>query len=68
MKKLIIASFVSLAMTGNAFACGEIPGAQASKEPEVKVASKAEDAHARDVEVLEKAEAEASNTPEAKSE
>ena len=68
MKKLIIASFVSLAMTGNAFACGELPGAQASKKPEVKVASKAEDAHAPEAEALEKAKVEASDTPEAKSE
>ena len=68
MKKFIIASFISFAMTGNAFACGELPGAQASKKPEVKVASKAEDAHAQEVEALEKAEVEAAETPEPKSE
>lgn len=68
MKKIIIASIISLAMTGNAFACGELPGAQASKKPEVKVASKAEDKHAvsPEAEVLEKAED--TKTPEAKTE
>ncbi len=76
MKRLIIASFVSLAFTGNALACGEIPEAKASVKPKV-LASVKEDAAVSNkseikklvenvVKVSTETTVEASDTPEAK--
>lgn len=76
MKKLIIASFVSLAFTGNAFACGEIPEVKASVKPEVLASVKQDNAVSNKSEIKELVEnvvkvstettVEASDTPEAK--
>lgn len=76
MKRLIIASFVTLAFTGNALACGEIPGAKSSVKPEVQASVKHDDTVSTKSEIKELVEnvvkvstettVEASDTPEAK--
>lgn len=51
MKKLLIASVALFAMTGSAWACGELPAVKASSKPDVKASNKP------DVEVVIKTEA-----------
>lgn len=65
MKKIIIASFVFFAFTGNALACGEIPEVKASVKTEVLASKKVETEEVMETEVdVAKTELETSDAPE----
>lgn len=67
MKKILIASIVFFAFTGNALACGEIPEAKVSTETEVLASKKVETEEVLETEVkVAKASVETSDAPEAK--
>lgn len=69
MKKIIIASFVFFAFTGNALACGEIPEVKASVKTEVLASKKVETEEVMETEVeVAKADVEVSDTAEDKAE